>query len=98
DPPSRYPRFVESSDHGALGPGSARFFCPHSAMAVAGSGGIARHSPYQTGLVTPAIASGMHGSKRMTPSAPRLNPYAPNRPTPANAPRARNSTPNVNNA
>ena len=89
---------LDSSDHGASGPGVINPCCPYSATPVASNGGTARHRPYQTGLVTFAIASGMHGNSRMTPSAARLNPYAPNRPTPANAPRARYSIPNVTSA
>ena len=46
---------VESSDYGAGGPGGASPFCPYIAMNVAKSGGTARHSPYQNGLVTPAM-------------------------------------------
>ncbi len=89
---------VDSSDHGAFGPGVMSESWPRSATSVANAGGIARHRPKPSGFVEPIATSTMHGSNRMMPSAPMLTPYAPNSPAPANAPRASSSKPNVNSA
>ena len=86
---SRNPRFAESSDHGASGPGGMRSRWPRSANALAIAGGIASARPYATGLSTPATHRMSAGARRMVPSAPRMMPYGPKRPLPESVPRVR---------
>ncbi len=91
---SNRPRFADSSDHGAVGPGVIRFSVPRIATNVASAGGSPGTGRSPRGFVTPSATSTMHGSRRMIPSAPMLTPYAPNSPAPAKAPRvnSRNRT------
>ena len=51
DPANSQPRFTESSDHGASGPGSSSPCWRYSAVRLANTGGSAKHEPVEEQVV-----------------------------------------------